>query len=84
MEFLARLEAHGFPWRDVHFFTSSRVAADTGLARLDAEHAETAQFYALPAAKGTLQRFKDGLDGLFRLGAADVRRRGVHDRIHDV
>ena len=84
LQFLAGLEAHGFTWGDVDFFAGARVAADAGLAGLDAEDAEAAQFNALPAAEGILQGFEDGFDGLLRLGTADVWRRGVHDGIHDV
>ena len=71
MQLLAGLEAHGFAWRDVDFFTGARVAADAGLAGLDAEDAEAAQFNALPAAQGTLQGLEDSF-ALVRLIFGDV------------
>ena len=74
LEFFAGLEADGFAGRNVDFFPGAGIAADAGLARLDAEDAEAAELDALPAAEGLLERFENGFDGLFGLGAADVCR----------
>jgi hypothetical protein len=81
LQFLARFEAHRFSRGDTDFFTGARIAADAGLAGLDAEDAEAAQFDALAAAQGGLEGFEHGLDGLFGLGAADVclGHHGVND-----
>src|SRR5215467_1262525 len=74
LQFLAWLEPHSFAGRDVYFFARAGIAADAGLARLDAEHAEAAELDTLTAAERLLQGFKNRLDGLFRLGAADICR----------
>jgi len=74
LEFFAGLEADGFAGRNVDFFTGAGIAADAGLARLDAEDAEAPELDALAAAKGLLERFKNGFDGLLGLGTADTRR----------
>jgi hypothetical protein len=72
LQFLAGLEADGFSRRDADFLTGARIAANAGLARLDAEDPEFAELDALTAPHGVLERFKDGFDGLFGLGTADV------------
>ena len=82
MEFLAGLKADGFAGRNVDFFSGARIAADAGLARLDAEDAKAAQFNALAAAESALQGFEDGFDGLLGLGTADVR--GGDDGVNNV
>ena len=82
LKFFAGFEADGFAGRDVDFFAGAGIAADTGLARLDAENAEAAKFDALAAAEGLLDGFENRFDGLLGFGAADVRR--GDDRIHDV
>src|SRR6266850_4721437 len=74
LKFFAGLEADGFAGRNVDFFTGAGIAADAGLARLDAEDAEAAELDALAAAKGLLKRFENGFDGLLGLGTADTRR----------
>src|ERR1700742_2340614 len=84
LQFFSGLEADRFARRNVHFFTGAWIAADAGLARLDAEDTEAAQLNALPAAECVFQRFEYRLDRLFRLGAADVGRRCVDDGIHNV
>ena len=71
MKFFARFEADGLAGRDVDFFAGAGIAADAGLAGLDAEDAEAAEFDALAAAEGLLQRFKNRFDSLLGLGAAD-------------
>jgi hypothetical protein len=81
LEFFAGLEADGFAGRNIDFFAGAGIAADAGLARLDAEDAKTTELDALAAAEGLLERFENGFDGLLSLGAADVRRGddGVYD-----
>jgi hypothetical protein len=82
LKLLAGFEADGFARGNVHFFAGAGIAADAGLARLDAEDAEAAEFDALAAAESLLQRFENGFDGLLGFGAADVRR--GDDSIYDV
>ena len=53
LQFFAGLEADSLAWGNVDFFTGARVAADAGLARLDAEDPKAAQFNALAAAEGS-------------------------------
>jgi hypothetical protein len=72
LEFLAGFETDGFSRRDADFFAGAGIAADAGLAGLDAEDAEFAELDALPAAHGILEGFKDGFDGLFGLGTANI------------
>src|ERR1700753_945079 len=84
LQFFSGLEADGFAWRDVDLFAGARIAADAGLARLDAENSESAQLDARAPAERILERFEYRLDRLFRLGAADVWRRCIDDGIHDV
>ena len=66
MEFLARLEANGLSGSDVDLGSCSRIAADTGLACADAEHAESAQFDALAGSQSLFETFEDSVDS--RLG----------------
>jgi hypothetical protein len=82
LEFFAGFEADGFSGRDVDLFAGAGIAADAGLARLDAEDAEAAKFDALAAAESLLQRFENSFDSLLGFGAADVRR--SDDGINDV
>ena len=81
LELFSGLEADGFAGRNVDFFPGAGIAADAGLARLDAEDAKAAELDALAAAEGLLERFENGFGGLLSLGAADVRRGddGVYD-----
>ena len=82
LEFFAGLEADGFARRNVDFFPGPGIAANAGLARLDAEDAKAAELDALAAAEGLLEGFEDGFDGLLGFGAADVRR--GDDGIYDI
>ena len=82
MKFLARFKPHSLPGRNIHLLAGARVAADAGLAGLDAEDAEAAQFDALAAAERHLERLENRLDSLLRFGAAHVR--GGHHGIYDV
>ena len=72
LQFFAWLEANRFAGRDADFFAGARIAANAGFTGFDAEHPELAQFDALAAAESVFQGFKDGLDGLLRLGTADI------------
>src|SRR5262249_16296982 len=82
LQFFARLKAHGFAGRNVDLFACTWIAADAGLARLDAENAETPKLNALTAAERIFQRFEHGLDSLLSLGSTKVWRR-VDDSIYD-
>src|SRR5271154_5073717 len=73
LEFLAGFEAYGFAGGDADFFAGARVAANAGFARFDAEDAKAAKFDALAAAQRHFERLEDGLHGLLRFGAANVR-----------
>jgi len=82
LEFFAGFEAYGFAGRDADFFAGAGVAADAGLAGLDAEDAEAAEFDALAAAEGLFQGIENRFDGLLGFGAADESF--GDNRIHDV
>src|SRR5712664_734044 len=82
LKLFAGFETDGLAGRNVHLFAGAGVAADAGLAGLDAEHAEAAEFDALTAAESLLQRFENSFNGLLGLGAADVRR--TDDSIYDI
>ena len=66
-ESLPGFEADGFAGRDVDFFAGAGIAADTGLARLDAEDAKAAELDALAAAEGLLEGFENRFDSLLAL-----------------
>src|SRR5580704_5874641 len=70
LQFLAGLETNRFAGRDADFLAGARIAADACLARAHVEHAEAAQLNSLAFAERVLHRFKDGFNGLFRLGPA--------------
>ena len=82
MEFFAGLEADGFAGGDVDLFAGAGVAADAGLAGLDAEDAEAAELDALAAPEGLLEGFENCFDSLLGFGAADESF--GDNRIHDV
>ena len=82
LKLFAGFEAHRFSWGNVDFLAGAGIAADTGLARLNAKDAEAAEFDALAATKSLLERFEDCFDGLLGFGAADVRR--DDDGIYDI
>jgi hypothetical protein len=71
LEFFAGLEANGFAGWDVDFFAGAGIAADAGLAGLDAEDAKAAELDTLAAAKSLLERFEDGFDSLLGFRATD-------------
>src|ERR1700691_4873134 len=82
LKFLARLEAHGLAWRDVHLLAGARVPPDAGLARLHVEHAEAAQFDAASAAERVLHGLENGLNRLLGLRAGNIRF--LNDSVYDV
>src|ERR1700741_1207545 len=82
LKLFAGFEAYSFARRNADLFAGAGIAPNAGLAWLHAEDAEAAEFDALAAAESLRQRFKDGLDGLLGLGAADVRRHD--DSIYDI
>src|ERR1700722_16968973 len=69
MEFLAGLEADGFAGCDGNLGAGARVASYTGLARLDGEDTEAAEFDAVTFDQALLHGFEDGVHGCFGLGA---------------
>ena len=71
LEFFAGFEADGFAGGDVDLFAGAGIAADTGLAGLDAEDAEAAKLDALAAAESLLEGFENSFDSLLGFGAAD-------------
>jgi hypothetical protein len=81
LQFLAGLEANSFSGRNADLFAGARIAANAGLARLDAEDAELAKFDALTAPHSVFEGFEDSFDGLFGFGTADVclRNHSVYD-----
>jgi hypothetical protein len=82
LEFFAGFEADGLTRGDADFFAGAGVAADAGLAGLDAEDAEAAEFNALAAAESLLERIENSFDCLLGFGAADESL--GDNRIHDV
>jgi len=70
LQFLAGLEAHRLARRDADFLAGARIAADARFTRAHVEHTEAAQLDSFPFAESALHRFKNGFDGLFRLGPA--------------
>jgi len=82
LKLFAGLESDSFAGRDVDFFAGAGIAADAGLPGLHAKDPEAAELDALAAAKGLLQRFENGFNGLLGFGAADVRR--DNDGVYDV
>ena len=71
MEFFAGLEADGLSGRNVDFFAGAGIAADAGLAGLDAEDAEAAELDALAAPEGLLEGFENCFDSLLGFRATD-------------
>ena len=82
LQLFAGLEAHGLSRRDIHFFTSARIAANPGFARLHAKNTKAPELNTLTATERVFQRFKNGFHGLLGLRAADIR--GCYDSIYEV
>jgi hypothetical protein len=62
MKFFARLESHSLAWSNGDFGARSRVTADAGLAWLDCENAEAAEFDTVSSDEGLLHAFEDRVD----------------------
>src|SRR5579863_9000552 len=82
LQFLARLEADGLPWRDRHFGTSARVAANARLARTHIEDSKATQLDPLPLGQCAFHTFENGFDGHFGLGLGDTS--AIHNFIDNV
>src|ERR1700724_1702755 len=82
VQFLARLEAHGFARGDRHLCSGSRIAPDAGLARPHIEHPEAAQFDPLTLRQGLLQALEDGIHRCLSLVAREAG--SFDDAMHDV
>ena len=80
MEFLAGLEADGFSGCDADLGPGSRIAADAGFTRADAENAKSAQFDALAGGQGLFEALKYGIHR--RLGLS-AREAGALDYMMD-
>lgn len=63
MKLFTGLETDRFPWSDGDFGPCSGIASDAGLARLDGEDAEAAEFDAVAGDEVLLHAFEDGVDG---------------------
>src|ERR1051326_6334365 len=72
LEFLSRLEAHGFSGRNVHLCAGARVAADTGLARAHVKDSKSAQLNALALGQRFLHAVKHRFHGQLSLGFGDA------------
>src|SRR5262249_8355580 len=75
------LESNGTTWRNAHFFSGSRVAADTTLSRLHLEYPEPAKLDALASLHGGPHRVEHRIDSHpgFDLGDVGDLRQFVHD-----
>ena len=69
VQLLAGLEAYGFAGGDADFGAGARIATDAGLARADAEDAETAEFDTFSCCEGFFEALKHRIDGRFCLGS---------------
>jgi hypothetical protein len=72
MQFLARLEAHGFAGGNGYLGSGSRIAADSGFSGADVEDTEAPQLDSLAASQGLLETLEDGVDGGFGLHAGQT------------
>jgi hypothetical protein len=63
MKLFAGLEADRFSGGDGDFGPCSGIASNAGLARLDGEDAEAAEFNAVAGDEVLLHAFEDGVDG---------------------
>jgi hypothetical protein len=69
VEILSRLEADGFAWGYGDLGAGARISADSGLAWLDGEDAEPAQFDPVSFSQRLFHGLEDGVYGCFCLGA---------------
>jgi hypothetical protein len=82
LQVFARLEPHGFSWRDVDFRTRPGIPADAGLSRFNREHTESAQLDPVIGLQGVFHAIEDGVYRLFRFCLADSRT--LNDLIHKI
>src|ERR1700690_409412 len=82
LQFLARLETNRFARRDADHLACAGVAANAGLASLDVEDTEAAQFDAIAAAQRVLHGFENGFDGL--LGLRPRNTSFSHNGVYDI
>jgi flavin reductase (DIM6/NTAB) family NADH-FMN oxidoreductase RutF len=70
LQLFTRLETDGFSWRNGHLRPSTRIAANTGLARTHVKDAEAAQLDPFTTAKSALHALEHRLDSHlgFRFG----------------
>jgi hypothetical protein len=82
LQIFARLEAHGFSWRNVHFRARPGVPADASLSWFDGKHTKAAQLDPIIGLEGVFHAIEYGIDCLFRFCLADSRP--LHDLIHKI
>lgn len=82
VEFFARFESNGFARGYADFRTGTRVAADTGLSRTDAEYAKPAQFDSIARSQRLLKPLEYRVDCRFRLCARQTG--ALDDVMHDI
>ncbi len=73
MQFLARLEAHGFAGGDADLGAGAGIAADTGFAGADAKNAESAQLDALACGQSLFQTLEYRIYRGLRFAAGQAR-----------
>jgi hypothetical protein len=73
VQLLAWLKADRFARGDADLGAGSRIAANAGFARADAEDAKSAQFNALAGGKSLLQALEDRIHRGFCLDAGQAR-----------
>src|SRR5262245_8933280 len=72
LQVFAGLETDSASWWDTNFLTRARVAADTAFARLDLEHAETAQLNPVASLHRHPHRIEHRVDSYLGLDLGDV------------
>src|ERR1700722_301444 len=80
LQLFAGFESYSLAGRNGHLGAGPGIASDSGLAGLDVEDAETAQFDAISLLEGFLHGFEDRLHGHFSLG---FRNAGLVDDFVD-
>jgi hypothetical protein len=69
VQFFARLETDGLAGGDGDFDSGAGVASNAGLAWLDCENTEAAEFDAVTGYKGLFHAVEDGIDRRLSLGS---------------
>lgn len=82
LQVFAGLETNGLAGWNGNLFPGSGVAADTGLARLDIEDAESPQLDPIVALKCALHRIEHGVNGSLGLASGDSGP--IDDMVDDV